>query len=355
MEFINTCNFWAAKITAIPTLEESVSSLEYGWTNLDYIIAHRESFKKSRNIMKYEPVVKGVYLSNYIVNSEETNHLGMMRQFVKTSNYYNQLKKLYNEFTEMRQKFLINLPKCHFNCSNHSKILSNYDTKINDYNLEMKKYKNYLIILGFGLQLRFDLEEQDRQQQYDTSLENEDVDDDEEGEEDYETIGETLATTDRASSAGAKSNDTSYQDDELTKLVKFEIKKLFFNMKDISKVIPTFRSLKSIKNLADLAQDIDNKLVKSPKTFTLANYNDNESPINQLLATTNANPTVKSSSMIMELSIAEEPEDAEDSETTRRSSKVNNSKDHSPATSISSSIKKPNLKIANSEVSALVI
>lgn len=355
LEFINTCNFWAAKITAIPTLEESVSSLEYGWTNLDYIIAHRESFKKSRNIMKYEPVVKGVYLSNYIVNSEETNHLGMMRQFVKTSNYYNQLKKLYNEFTEMRQKFLINLPKCHFNCSNHSKILSNYDTKINDYNLEMKKYKNYLIILGFGLQLRFDLEEQDRQQQYDTSLENEDVDDDEEGEEDYETIGETLATTDRASSAGAKSNDTSYQDDELTKLVKFEIKKLFFNMKDISKVIPTFRSLKSIKNLADLAQDIDNKLVKSPKTFTLANYNDNESPINQLLATTNAIPTVKSSSMIMELSIAEEPEDAEDSETTRRSSKVNNSKDHSPATSISSSIKKPNLKIANSEVSALVI
>lgn len=354
LEFINTCNFWAAKITAIPTLEESVSSLEYGWTNLDYI-AHRESFKKSRNIMKYEPVVKGVYLSNYIVNSEETNHLGMMRQFVKTSNYYNQLKKLYNEFTEMRQKFLINLPKCHFNCSNHSKILSNYDTKINDYNLEMKKYKNYLIILGFGLQLRFDLEEQDRQQQYDTSLENEDVDDDDEGEEDYETIGETLATTDRASSAGAKSNDTSYQDDELTKLVKFEIKKLFFNMKDISKVIPTFRSLKSIKNLADLAQDIDNKLVKSPKTFTLANYNDNESPINQLLATTNANPTVKSSSMIMELSIAEEPEDAEDSETTRRSSKVNNSKDHSPATSISSSIKKPNLKIANSEVSALVI
>lgn len=354
LEFINTCNFWAAKITAIPTLEESVSSLEYGWTNLDYI-AHRESFKKSRNIMKYEPVVKGVYLSNYIVNNEETNHLGMMRQFVKTSNYYNQLKKLYNEFTEMRQKFLINLPKCHFNCSNHSKILSNYDTKINDYNLEMKKYKNYLIILGFGLQLRFDLEEQDRQQQYDTSLENEDVDDDEEGEEDYETIGETLATTDRASSAGAKSNDTSYHDDELTKLVKFEIKKLFFNMKDISKVIPTFRSLKSIKNLADLAQDIDNKLVKSPKTFTLANYNDNESPINQLLATTNANPTVKSSSMIMELSIAEEPEDAEDSETTRRSSKVNNSKDHSPATSISSSIKKPNLKIANSEVSALVI
>ena len=59
LEFINTCNFWAAKITAIPTLEESVSSLEYGWTNLDYIIAHRESFKKSRNIMKYEPVVKG--------------------------------------------------------------------------------------------------------------------------------------------------------------------------------------------------------------------------------------------------------------------------------------------------------
>ena len=84
-----------------------------------------------------------------------------------------------------------------------------------------------MIILGFGLQLRFDLEEQDRQQQYDTSLENEDVDDDEEGEEDYETIGETLATTDRASSAGAKSNDTSYQDDELTKLVKFEIKNYF--------------------------------------------------------------------------------------------------------------------------------
>ena len=110
----------------------------------------------------------------------------------------------------------------------------------------MKKYKNYLIILGFGLQLRFDLEEQDRQQQYDTSLENEDVDDDDEGEEDYETIGETLATTDRASSAGAKSNDTSYQDDELTKLVKFEIKN-YFQYERYLKRIPTFRSLKSIK------------------------------------------------------------------------------------------------------------
>lgn len=66
-------------------------------------------------------------------------------------------------------------------------------------------------------------------------------------------------------------------------------------MKDVGKIIPTFQSSKSINDLTMLlrqqekdAINLINPLVKSPKTFALSNYNDNESPINQLLQSSGA-------------------------------------------------------------------
>ncbi|KAK6454354.1 uncharacterized protein RJT20DRAFT_58075 [Scheffersomyces xylosifermentans] len=274
LEFVNTCNFWASKITAIPTLEESVSSIEYGWTNLDSLIAHRDQFKRAKHIQKWEPVVRGVYLSNYIVVDEldnEANHLGMMKQFVKTLKYYDHTKKLDAEFKQMKQKFIQGLPQKQYGGSNYSKVIHNFDAKLEEYKMELNKYKNYLIILGFGLQLRFDLEEQDR---FEATLDDEDIVYDEEN------------------------SPSGKDDDDLTRLVKYEIKKLFFNMKDIGKIIPTFQSSKSIQNLTTIThqqfcQELEDgrpfPLVKSPKTFTLANFKDNESPINQLMQTANSN------------------------------------------------------------------
>lgn len=335
LEFVNTCNFWASKITAIPTLEESMSSIEYGWTNLDGLITKKDQFKKNKHIMKWEQLAKGIYLSNYVVVSSEAdnqaNHEGMMKQFVKTLNYYNHLKKLYNDFTNLKLKFTNNLPAKQYNSSNYVKVLGNFDLKIQEYKIELTKYKNYLIILGFGLQLRFDLEDQDK---LDSLMD----------EVDEDNLGDAIQVPE--------------EDDDLTKLVKAEIKKLFFNMKDIGKIIPTFQSSKSINNLtallreasinkelpippvqtddfnstingsptsdttqhlksfetplpktpAEVLEESATLLVKSPKTFTLSNFSETESPINQLLQTKVAAEREAVSNSIKE---EEEPEEAQ--------------------------------------------
>ncbi|ODV70202.1 hypothetical protein HYPBUDRAFT_101716 [Hyphopichia burtonii NRRL Y-1933] len=316
LEFINTCNFWASKITAIPTLEESISSIEYGWTNLDALIHRKDNFKKAKYIQKWEPLARGVYLSNYIVaNSSldnEANHLGMMKQFVKTLKYYNNLKKLYNEFNHTKVKFLRNF-KQFANTSNYKIIIANYENKIIEYKSELNKYKTYLIILGFGLQLRFDLEQQDREAAILDQLENDPT-----LKEEGKDINEEAT----------KLFIAQYeQDSELTQLVKFEIRKLFTSMKDVSKVIPTFQSSRSINNLIELTKQQQHQYayypMKSPKTFTLSNYNDNESPINQLLQTIDSNNHLHSgdkndlmhSFSTNTIKEEEEPEESDDTKT----------------------------------------
>ncbi|CAK7891304.1 hypothetical protein CAAN1_01S04500 [[Candida] anglica] len=271
LEFINTCNFWASKITAIPTMEESVSSIEYGWNNLDELINHKDNFKKMKNIQKWEQLPQGTFLSNYMVvnnemNSSQDNHLGMMKQFVRTLNYYNNLKKTYKDFNILRNEFTKNFNvKGIANSSNYHRVLGNYDIKNEHYKFELNKYKNYLIVLGFGLQLRFDMEEQDK---------------------------ETNLSGDGEDSEGNKVNESPKESD-LSLLVKSEIGKLFINMKDIGKIIPTFQSSRSLNNLSEIrrgnAEDPNSQfpLVKSPKTFTLSNYKDDESPITQLIQSSN--------------------------------------------------------------------
>lgn len=262
LEFINSCNFWAAKITAVPTLEESVSLIEYGWNNLDGLISRKDTFRKNKDIHRWESMPKGVYLSAYVVEEQDgASHAGMMKQFVKTLAYHNSLKRLYLEFNLQKIKFMKNI---NASGTNYTRVVANFEAKIADYKYELKKYKSYLIILAFGLQLRFDLEEQDR-------------DDDELfNDSDVNLEGETVA------------RDSELVELELTKSVKFEIRRLFMNMRGISRIIPTYQSLRLITEMAELGGNNGGKsfpLVKSPKTFTLANYNDTESPVTQLLNT----------------------------------------------------------------------
>ncbi|CAH2355914.1 hypothetical protein CLIB1423_38S00408 [[Candida] railenensis] len=291
LEFINTCNFWASKITAIPTLEESVSSIEYGWTNLEGLIANKDNFKKLKNIQKWEQLPQGTFLSNYMVtngnelNSGSDNHLGMMKQFVCTLNYYNNLKRHYKDFNLIKARFVKNFNfKGVQSSSNYHKIINNYEIKNEQYKFELNKYKNYLIVLGFGLQLRFDLEDQDKE-----ANNNEEIDDAEmEGSNNGSNAGSVeVATTGQV----IDGENLESKDSELTQLVKFEIGKLFINLKDIGKIIPTFASSRSLNNLSEIRKgninldDPNNQfpLVKSPKTFTLANYKDNESPVTKLI------------------------------------------------------------------------
>lgn len=320
LEYVNACNFWAAKITAIPTLEETVSSIEYGWNNLDMLIAHRESFKKDKNIAKWEPLIKGVYLSNYIVNGDDAvSHVGMMKQFVKTSKYYNNLRKLYKDFLQSRLKFVSNLPRAQYHCSNYSKVLHNFDLKIKDYKNELMKYKSYVIVLAFGLQLRFDLEDEDRSEDSDgTVIER----------------GQTIDGVD-CDNVDENIDDDDEDDDEFTKLVKREIKKLFTSMKDVPKVIASYQSSKTISQFVEMAaknelqrqemylQKIATNdsasLVKSPKTFTLSELQGTESPIKQLMASSNkAQPVTGLTYLTME----EIPEEELDREATKDTSVV---------------------------------
>lgn len=277
LEFVNACNFWAAKITAIPTLEELVLLIEYGWTNLDGLIGNRDQFKKLKYISKWEPIPKGVYLLNYVVANDgsnvllETNgtnnHAGMMRQFVRTYKYYNHLRKVYHEFIGLQNKFLNNFPQKLYGGTNYSRIISNYDQKIAEYKAELLKYKNYLIILGFGLQLRFDMEEADKEERKQAQKEGLDV----------ELIEPNL------------DEEEPEEDDDLTKLVKAEIRKLFINMKDVLKYIPSFQASKLLTDLTSAHhRPLDDDYhsippVTAPTLYTLSQYRDNELPINQLM------------------------------------------------------------------------
>lgn len=311
LEFINSCNFWSAKITAIPTFEESVSSIEYGWTNLDSLISQKPNFKKLKSIYKWESLPQGVYLSNY--NDSLETHYNMMKQFIKTLNYYNNLKRHFKEFNELRLKFIKNFSQFS-SVANYTKVIGNYDAKLVDYKFELKKYKNYLILLGFGLQLRFDLEEEEKDQtdQADLGLDQGELPPGQDlalelapGQEaelapeqpDAVQSGEVDAKTEKVDTKLENDKLEDLEEDdgetELSRLVKYEIRKLFIGLKDVGKIIPTFQTSKSISNLNELQTQIPNltvndfnnsfALVKSPKTFTLSNYNDNESPINQLL------------------------------------------------------------------------
>ncbi|KAK6199956.1 uncharacterized protein RJT21DRAFT_132992 [Scheffersomyces amazonensis] len=60
-------------------------------------------------------------------------------------------------------------------------------------------------------------------------------------------------------------------------------------MRDIANIIPTFENSKTIASLTllDREQFLNSTLVKSPKNYTLSHFKDNESPIQQLLHSSN--------------------------------------------------------------------
>lgn len=285
-EFINTCNFWASKLTAVPTLEESVSSIEYGWTNLDGLISMNDGFRKAKGISKWEQLPKGVYLSNFMNNglydSEAQNHEGMLKQFIQTLKYYNHLKTLFNAFNRQKTQFMKSLRRFS-TCSNYKLVSNNFENKSQEYKAELSKYKSYIAMLGFGLKLRFDLEEKDREELWAEEL-----------AEDPSFEGEAILTE-----IERRRLDTESKETELTKAVKVEVEKLIHNSASVRQIFAS-DPLRSQILLSSAGTGNDNyfddtdvnematssaSLVKSPKTFSLSNFKEEEtSPINQLLS-----------------------------------------------------------------------
>lgn len=275
-EFINTCNFWASKITAIPTLEESMSSLEYGWTNLDSLLNMGDSFKKAKNISKWDQLPKGVYLSNYVIDEDieegrENNHEGILKQFVQTLKYYNNLKGLYNNFNQGKTKFMKGFRK-YSGCSNYKLITSNYEARLAEYKTELSKYKSYLVLLAYGLKLRFDAEAEDRE---------------EERIEELRATDPDLSDEKIMEIVQQRALDDADDELELTKVVKLEIDKLVTTSNEMHLILindPKYALTDAPRSIHELEMPEGTSLVKSPKTFSLSNFKDIESsPINQLL------------------------------------------------------------------------
>lgn len=317
-EFVNTLNFWASKITAIPTLEESMSSLEYGWTNLDALVKMGDAFKKAKNISKWDQLPKGVYLSNYVINDnleEERNpsHEAILKQFIQTLKYYNNLKGLFKNFNQRKTMFMKAFRKFS-SCSNYKLITSNYEARLSEYKSELSKYKSYLVLLGYGLKLRFDAEAEEKEKQRIEQLKTTDP------EMDDEEIADIV---------NQRELEDRNEELELTKVVKFEIDKLIATSKEMHQILLNDSkyaiSDSPISNQEPEMQEIG-LLVKSPKTFSLSNFKDIESsPINQLLSVDGKHVSAESEDdlyqakkeLIMSFSTntikeEDEPEDLED-------------------------------------------
>lgn len=288
-EFINTCNFWASKITAVPTLEESVSSIQYGWTNMDALVNMGDNFKKMRGISKWELLPKGVYLSNCVLSDpmegeEELTHEGLLKQFVQTLKYYNNLKGLFNTFNQTKSKFMKNFRR-YSGSSNYKLVVNNFENRSQEYKAELGKYKCYLIMIGYGLKLRFDLEEEDREEALITQIKaDESLEIDKESEE---AVAKELVKR----NAVDRENES-----ELSSVVRLEIDKLIANSSEMHQLFASDPNYSNIGNGSKFEPfEPEDKsatnMVKSPKTFSLSNFKELESsPINQLLTADSKNP-----------------------------------------------------------------
>lgn len=163
-EFVNTCNFWASKLTAVPPLEETILSIEYGWTDIEHLLSMGDQFKKTRHIHRWEPLPEGTYLSNHISNMDSGNE-GMMKQFMLTLRYYNSVKAMYSAFSREKAHYLKNL-KHYDGCSNQKLVVANYELRSAEYKAKLNKYKTYSTMLGYGLRLRLDLEHKTEEEEW---------------------------------------------------------------------------------------------------------------------------------------------------------------------------------------------
>lgn len=146
-EFKNSCNFWSARVTAIPSMEESQSSINYGFNQLDSILQHSDTFKRLK-IHKYVTVPIGV---------NKTSH-DLQHQFLHTVSYFHNLENKLVELQEKQKKFCLLIPECQ-NTNNRKIVTNNFIMKMNDLELTMVKYKGYCKALALGLQKKLELNE----------------------------------------------------------------------------------------------------------------------------------------------------------------------------------------------------
>lgn len=268
-EFVNTCNFWASKITAVPPLEEAISSIEYGWTDLESLERSREGFKRTKMISKWEQLPRGVYFSNFgLSNGESTTtqqYEGVMMHFLKTLKYYYHLKGLYMQFSRQKVKFVKNFRR-YAGSSNYTLILNNYEQKSQEYKSDLTRYKSYIVMLAYGLKLRHNLEE--REEPLDDSIDALKGDDE----------SSQMLNRDNSSCI----NDVADKTTALKDVVERDINKLLMTSGELQRLVASDPNYKS--EVKSQNRDIGGSVKKSPKTFSLSLFDFEASPIKQLLS-----------------------------------------------------------------------
>lgn len=306
-EFVHTCNFWASKITAIPPLEETISSIEYGWTDLDALQRTYEGFKKTKAIVKWEPLPRGVYFSNYVLPGgsvdENDQNRGIMKQFLQTLKYYNHLKSLYIQFLRQKVKFVKTFRR-YAGCSNYTLVINNFEQKLQEYKAELTRYKSYIIMLAYGLKLRLDLEDEDNDEERDF--------DDDEGDENSQFY-ETSASLGNKKEKACDGEEHT-KEGELKSIVIREINKLLNTSSEMNRLFANDPNYKA--EVVSQNGDGAVPMTKSPKTFSFSTLTDfDSSPIKQLLSIDNKPTELVEAELIKSFSTTTIKEEDEPEET----------------------------------------
>lgn len=110
MEWISTCNYWAARQSKEP-LQGGVSNIEYGWGHcLDDVILDLDAVENNRKITgKYIHDPDAVNISNWVPPAPTmvSSILDEKEQLESLQKYVNQLNEEINEHREIKKKILV--------------------------------------------------------------------------------------------------------------------------------------------------------------------------------------------------------------------------------------------------------
>lgn len=143
--FIETCNFWAARITAIPTTEESiVTNAEFGWS--DEVLKKQRSLK-TLLVQKWEKLVS---IESSFIPSSYT----LAEQFEQLQKYVDHLEKLIDDHNGLKP-ILENIWGGDEDLKEqYELVISNWNEKYVFMYKQHQKFKTYLDSLAFALSFR---------------------------------------------------------------------------------------------------------------------------------------------------------------------------------------------------------
>ncbi|RCH81607.1 hypothetical protein CU098_002843, partial [Rhizopus stolonifer] len=154
MEWVSTCNYWAARQSKEPLLG-GVSNIEYGWGScLDDVVLDLDAIEKGKKIIgKYTHDPDTVNVSTWVPPAATmiSSMLDEKTQLDNLQKYVDQLNGEINEHREIKKKIQV---KFHSKCQNHAKALTNWEAKSKYMLHEIIKYQNYCNALEDSLARR---------------------------------------------------------------------------------------------------------------------------------------------------------------------------------------------------------